>query len=446
MAQHTSPVHHVPYHLVCFGPDGVERKEPTGELASDSLVDSAAIADVTDVFVFSHGWNGDLTDAKRQYGRWLDAMAECVADRERLEGRARGFTPLLIGLHWPSKPWGDEPLGGNASFSVTAQDFKPTPEPIDQLVDEYASVLGDHPAIKSAIMRIVEVAKRDPIPASLPAVARDAYDDLNRHLEIRAEGDGAAPGDDREIFDPEQMYQAILMAEAAEPVAYGGFSLGGILGPLRYLSFWTMKKRAMLFGQSGAADLLTRLRTALPSARLHLAGHSFGCIVTSAAVAGPPETAFDGPRAESLVLIQGAMSLWSFCDRIPSRPDRDGYFRRVIGDRLVNGPILTTTSVHDKAVRILYPLAASILGQVAFGPGGLPAYGGVGTFGIQGPGIDIVDLDLQDPDADYHFQPNVAYNLNANGVISTMKGVSGAHSDICHPQVAHAVFRAADAS
>jgi pimeloyl-ACP methyl ester carboxylesterase len=204
-----------------------------------------------------------------------------------------------------------------------------------------------------------------------------------------------------------------------------------------------MKQRAMLFGQSGAADLLTRLRSSLPGARIHLAGHSFGCIVTCAAVAGSPGSAFGQPRADSLVLIQGAMSLWSFCNSIPDRPDRAGYFRRVVGDGLVNGPILATTSVHDKAVRVLYPLAAGVRDQISFAPGELPMYGGIGTFGVRGPGIEAVDDELHGVDADYHFEKGVTYNLNANNVIATMNGISGAHSDICHVELAHAVFAAA---
>jgi pimeloyl-ACP methyl ester carboxylesterase len=154
---------------------------------------------------------------------------------------------------------------------------------------------------------------------------------------------------------------------------------------LRYLSFWTMKRRAMLFGRSGVADLLTRLRSEIDG-RAHLARHSLGCIVTSSAIAGPPESAFDKARADSLTLIQGAMSLWSFCDVIPDRPDRPGYLRRVVGHGLVQGPVLATTSVHDKAVRVLCPLAAELFDQVAFEPQSLPMYGGIGTFGVQGPG------------------------------------------------------------
>jgi pimeloyl-ACP methyl ester carboxylesterase len=269
---------------------------------------------------------------------------------------------------------------------------------------------------------------------------------LNSHLQIESEGEGAAPGDDRGPFDPNQVYQALLIAEMAEPVAFGGFSLSGVLGPLRFLSFWTMKQRAMLFGQSGAADLLTKLREARKQARFHLTGHSFGCIVMSATVAGPPDAGFDEPRADSLVLIQGAMSLWSFCNRIPDRPDRSGYFRRVVDNELVSGPVLATTSLHDKAVRVLYPLAAGVLDQISFGaPGKLPTYGGIGTFGVRGPGIETVDDELHTIDVDYTFRPHVTYNLNCNNVISQTKGLSGAHSDICHPELAHAVFRAADA-
>jgi hypothetical protein len=445
MALNTSPIHHVSYHLVPFGPDGVERIEPSGELASEVLANSAKSGNITDIFIFSHGWNGDLADARGQYGRWLDAMAECRTDIERLKERQEGFRPLLVGLHWPSKPWGDEDLG-DASFSTPVANLDVSHDPVHDLVNDYAAVLGEDPAVRDAIARIVDAAARDAFPETLPPSARKAYLDLNNHLAIESDGEGAAPGDDRGPFHPDEIYRAMMQIEDIEPVPFGRFSLAGIMAPLRFLSFWTMKRRALLFGQSGAADLLTQLRSSLDGGRIHLAGHSFGCIVTSAAVAGPPESEYDQARADSLILIQGAMSLWSFCDSIPKQPDRAGYFRRIVGDGLVDGPIVATTSVHDKAVRMLYPLAAGLLDQTSFAPQDLPLYGGIGTFGVQGPGIQTLDNQLHESDFDYAFDKGVTYNLDANNVISQMSGISGAHSDICHPELAHAILRAADSS
>jgi hypothetical protein len=43
----------------------------------------------------------------------------------------------------------------------------------------------------------------------------------------------------------------------------------------------------------------------------------------------------------------------------------------------------------------------------------------------------------------YGFQAGRLYNLEASGIIKNGDGGSGAHSDIAHPEVAHAFWEAA---
>jgi hypothetical protein len=90
-----------------------------------------------------------------------------------------------------------------------------------------------------------------------------------------------------------------------------------------------------------------------------------------------------------------------------------------------------------------YPLAAGAARQVAFAPAEFPKYGAVGTFGLQGPGIDVVDGEMLPTDREYDFEAGKVYNLAGGRYIRTGGGFSGAHSDIAHPEVAHAVWRAA---
>src|SRR5207248_3302769 len=156
----------------------------------------------------SHGWKGDMPAAREQYGRWIGAMAQCAGDIARMRQVRPGFLPLLIGLHWPSLPYGDESVGGGVSFGVAGGD------PVEALIEQAAQ---------------------------------------------------------------------------EEAVSFGIFGLGGILSLLLQLSFWKMKDRARQFGETGGFDLLTTLqRTAAErDVRFHLMGHSLGCIVVSATVAGP---------------------------------------------------------------------------------------------------------------------------------------------------------------
>src|SRR4051812_15645492 len=108
------------YLLVAFDANGDERTDdpdgPNG-LMSERVLAALAEQPVTDVFVFSHGWKGDLPSARQQYGEWTTAMVK-DADLERTRQHRPGFKPLLVGLHWPSLPWGDEEFDEAASFAA----------------------------------------------------------------------------------------------------------------------------------------------------------------------------------------------------------------------------------------------------------------------------------------------------------------------------------------
>jgi pimeloyl-ACP methyl ester carboxylesterase len=227
-------------------------------------------------------------------------------------------------------------------------------------------------------------------------------------------------------------------------VSFGGSGASNaLLAPLVQLSFWKMKDRACRFGESGGFAFLSALMDSSRSreVRFHLMGHSFGCIAASACACGSGNLRLPG-RVYSVVLVQGALSLWSYCASIPQVPGKAGYFRKLISRNATIGPIVTTQSTHDTAVGSLYPMAAGAAGQVAMAPGDLPKYGGVGTFGARGDGLDIIDLVVQNTDFEYGFEPNRIYNIDCSTVICDGGPPSGAHSDIAKPEIAHLVWSA----
>jgi hypothetical protein len=426
------------YFLVSYDADGVERRE-NGAYFSDDVVAAVAAEAITDVVLLSHGWNGDLPAARDQYQRWLTTMTECAEDRAALVERLPGFRPLVVGLHWPSKAWGDEELGGGA-FAATAPGSSAGGTTVDELVDRYAGLLSQTDTARGALRTIFDAALTDIAPETLPADVTEAYAVLDAETGLGADGEGAQPGADRLPFDASSAYQDVLDEEDLN--AFGGSALGGILAPLRTLTFWQMKRRACRFGESGAADLLRRMQAAVPpgrTVRFHLMGHSFGCIVMSACVAGRSQD--QATPVDTIILVQGAMSLWSYCSSIPSAPRRPGYFHRIVADGLVRGAIIATMSEHDRAIGFFYPLGAAVARQRSFAPGRFPVYGGLGTFGARGlPAAQ--DLRLRDVSEPYQFEPQMIYNLESSSVIANGTGPSGAHSDICHPAVAHAVWSA----
>jgi hypothetical protein len=435
----TGPTESVPrtglgYYLLAFGSDNRDRTPEATRRAAESM----AREPVTEVWLFSHGWRGDVPAAREQYAGWIGAMA---AQRPDVASFRPSFRPLLIGLHWPSEPWGDEDVSGPVSFVVG--EAGSAASSIAAMVDDFARRLGDRREVRDPLRTIIAAAKFGAEPDHLPAEVEDAYRALDRALGLGAGGAGAEPGADREPFDPEAVYQDAL-ADAG-PAGFGLPGRDTLLSPLRTLSFWTMKDRARRFGEEAVHPLLRQLLevAAGRDVRFHLMGHSFGCIVASAAVAGPPGSAALPRPVDSLVLVQGAFSLWSFCYDIPFASGTPGYFRRVVGEGRVRGPIVTTQSRFDTAAGTWYPRAAWAGHQVAFDVGELPKYGAVGSYGIQGPGVPVANDVMRPAGATYAFQPGRIYNLESSQFINEGGGFSGAHSDIRKPAVAHAVWEAA---
>jgi len=421
------------YALVCFDEDGVERsddRDAPGGRFSEKVIEEVGARPITDIFIFGHGWKGDAQAAVAQYDNWIRALVNQQTDWARMQAQSGGFVPLFIGLHWPSLPWGDEEIGAGASFATGGGS-------VAALVDLYCQRLGGSPAVRAALAVIFEEARTNAAADALTDKARQAYLQLDKTLDLGENQLGGPPEADREPFDPDAAVEASLDLGAD----FGGQDLGGvILSPLRQLSFWTMKKRARKVGEGGMHDVLKRLQNASANARLHLVGHSFGCIVASSMLGGPAGAGLLVRPVDSCVLLQGAMSLWSFASNIPPAPGTAGYFSRVLVDGKVRGPMVSTISKFDTAVGRLYPVAAGVAGQVAFA--GLPKYGAIGAFGIQGT-KDTSFEKMLPADQGYRFENGRVYNLESSQFICKGGGLSGAHSDICGPEVAHLIWQAA---
>jgi hypothetical protein len=421
----------IDYHLISFDGSGVERTDDPDGTMSDRIVDAITAGAVTDVFVLSHGWMGDIPAARSQYNRWIGAMAAADGDRQRMREARPGYRSLIVGFHWPSEPFGEEDFE-DVAFAIGGTT-------IDDEVERWAARLADTPAAREALATIFAAAVEDSVPQTLPQEVVDAYAVLDREAGLASEGPGAAPGRDREAFDPETAFQESF----DEGFGLFGISLGGLLAPLKQLSFWRMKGRARSVGEGGGHDLFERILATGPDVRVHLMGHSFGCIVVTSMVAGPADGNGPSRPASSMALVQGATSHWAYCSDIPHDPGRAGYFHRLVARGDVAGPVVVTTSGHDRALAWWYPKAAGLAGQVDFVPGRPGKYGAIGIAGIQGPGVDVTTRPIGAADAIYGFAPGKVYNLTCDDVIDEGNFFSGAHSDIAHPEIARAVWEAA---
>lgn len=440
------------YHLVIFDKQGNERGEADRTQMSENLRRYLTESEprFTDVFILSHGWNGDAGGAKEQYTAWIQVMAEMKLDRERAAKGIEGFRPLIIGLHWPSLLWGDEDIPPGAIDLLPRDESSST----EHEVDAYAERLVDTPKARSALRTIIESAQNAMNTTNLPIDVKSAYETLRSECKLEKQDPRDRPGADLP-FDPQAIINDI---KAAQNNSLTMFPEQKLLGtgkplhltndiwkwPLRSLSFWAMRSRACKFGESGGNKLLRDLQTVAPTARFHLMGHSFGCIVVSAMLAGRPDQMVFTRPVHSLFLVQGALSIWSYAHRVPWTWSMPGYFHRILDRELVEGPILTTRSAHDRALHFFYPLGTLPLKKNFFLPWPhIPRYGAIGAYGIHGSSRAI-ELQMGSDAYDYAFKACQIYNLDATNVIRKSSGLlSGAHNDIAHREVAHAFWAAA---
>ncbi|MBP6820132.1 MAG: hypothetical protein KA368_01240 [Acidobacteria bacterium] len=431
------------YYLVNFDKDGKERFGGAEGVPSSEMLKELKNGGYTDVIIMSHGWMGDVPAAIEQYNKWIPNLFTCPADIEAMKAKRPGFKPLYVGLHWPSLPWGDEESDGSFGFDPQSEVAKI----IKATVDDYAARLGNVRGIRRPLKTIVTAALGE--HTTLPDNVRAAYLALGKALGFESGSDKTKIDAGIQNFDPEQMFQEALKQES-EDFQVGSFSktsfFGSLLSPLRTFSFWEMKSRARQFGESGGNALLRAIQKTMTDAgreaHIHLMGHSFGCAVVSAIAAGKPGDTTPQAAVDSMTLAQGALSIWAYCPSIPKDGGRPGYFTQMIKNARVRGPIVTTQSEFDRAVGFFYKIGSGVAGQVSFA-GELPTIGALGAFGIQGMDLITEGLKMKSATEPYNFKPGRIYNLESSDVIKNGGGFVGAHSDIVHPEVAHALWQAA---
>jgi hypothetical protein len=417
-----------------------ERGNPDqGEVAA--LLAELPGEDLTDLLVFAHGWNSDRGQARRLYRLYFQQVPGLLA---QAGSQARVGT---VGVVWPSKRWADEPeptgeaAGGGAAGLGDAAAAAP---PADAaLVEDLKDVFqgAEQRRALDELARLLTERPEDPA-----ALAR--FQTLMG--ELAATPDAAPAGEDQGeqalLEDtPEEVFGRF--ADAVPQTGQGGAAgLGDAFGrlwngakeALRQLTYFEMKKRAGVVGKQGLGPLLGRIAQADPEVRMHLLGHSFGARLVSFALAGLPDPAASPVR--SLYLLQGAFSHFAFAAALPMDRSRGGALKGMAAR--VDGPLVTSFSVHDTAVGRLYPLASlSARDDAAALEDRLFRWGGIGHDGAQA--VEATVATLGPVGTDYPFQRGRFVNLDGNAVINGGRPPAGAHSDIFHPELVWAGLAAA---
>jgi hypothetical protein len=406
----------------------------------------------TDVIVASHGWNNTQEQAEQFYTDLFTNFAAVASDQLRNKKIA------IVGVIWPSKRFTDvvdaavveQARGGGAGFgsSSTAAD-----ETIKAKLDVIATMFD-----KKAARKITAAKNQIGKLESDLAARRKFVDELRSLLDESA----AHEEDNSALFFKldgsvilEKLKQptplvssgggggggaASIGAHPKTPQAGGAAGLGDIFSGIKagairflnYLAYYEMKKRAGTVGQNGVGPLLDRLADNVQ--RVHLVGHSFGCRVVTAAAATSRTD-----KLQSMSLLQAAFSHNSFSKSM------NGFFRTVVDNQRIKGPIVVTYTPNDRAVGIAYPAASRLAGTVAsaFGDAN-DKFGGLGRNGAQKmePDEVVQGVDqLLAVGSSYSWRSGRFHNLESSKYIVNPSG-GDAHMFVTGKEVAWTISRA----
>ncbi len=398
------------------------------------LDEAFALADgsCTDLIVMAHGWNNDAREAMELYKHLAASMRDVLSQGKVPALRDRTLT--LVCVLWPSKKFADEHgnIGGAAGVGSAQKELA-----VADQINDLRTLYPDHES-----QRIL-----DGLVALVPqledrATARRKFaDQLRKLLDADAADDEDAT---KEFLDADG---GELMDRLAKPLllpgppggrvgAGGAAGFGDLLsGPLgaakkllNFATFFEMKARAGDVGTRGVAPFVAQIKESRPELNVHLLGHSFGArLVAAAAKHLPPDS------VATVSLLQGAFSHHGFAREF--EPGRHGFFRHVIDNKTVRGPVVITKTANDKAVGFAYAVASRISNDAAAGVGDAgDKFGGIGRNGAVKT-TEAVDGELLPVGGAYAFRPRVLHNLLADKFIADHSAVNG-------KEVAYAVLSA----
>ena len=432
----------IPYSAARFDKDGAALNKQDVKLPDGT----------TDVIVAAHGWNNTEEQAQQLYTNLFTSFAAVASDQLQNKKIA------IVGVIWPSKKFTDvvdaavaeQARSGGAAFGTSSaaadETLKAKLDVIATMFDKKAA--RKITAAKNQIGKLesdLDARRKfvDELRGLLDESAADEEDNSALFFKL----DGAVMLE--KLKQPTPVVPsggggrggaASLGARPAATPAGGAAGLGDIFSGvkagairfLNYLAYYEMKKRAGTVGQQGVGPMLDRLAGNVQ--RTHLVGHSFGCRVMTAAAA-----ASTTDKLQSMSLLQAAFSHNGFSKSM------NGFFRSVVDNHRIKGPILVTYTPNDRAVGIAYPVASRLSGTVAsaFGDAN-DKFGGLGRNGAQKmePGEVVQGVDqLLAVGGSYGWQSGHFHNLESSKYIIDPNG-GDAHGFVTGKEVAWAISRA----
>ncbi|HMG04318.1 MAG TPA: hypothetical protein VK581_02580 [Chthoniobacterales bacterium] len=441
----------IPYTTAVFDKDGKLQNNPT------------IPAGTTDLLVASHGWNNDAADAEGLYTKLFSNFADVTSTDPEIKKRKLA----IVGVIWPAKKFdqlmtqlasSSGQAGGAASLAPGAEDDVAIAAMMEAI--NRAAPLFDDAGDDKRLARLRELARPnlehdENAQTEFMKILRELLDPDGSHIGEQQSEDSSDvffEGQPNVIFENAK---APTPASASDPAPApapatgsnptdGAGSAASFLGNvfskaanavsslMNLTTYFEMKKRAGNVGKVGVAPLIDKLAAQVE--RVHLMGHSFGGRVVTAAAANSTTK-----KLHSMALLQAAFSHNGFSKK------KNGFFRSVVDNKRVNGPIFVTHTKNDKAVGLAYPAASKISNDQSSAFGGPDdPFGGLGSNGAQqmetGEIFETTNT-LQSVGGAYQWQAGHFHNLDSTKFIIDPKG-GDAHGWIFVPEVAWAISRA----
>lgn len=415
------------------------------------------IPPATDLLVLSHGWNNDKQEAADLYAAILtNARLQIKSGAHPMTGR----NIVVFAVHWPSKKIAaaEQIPGGAASLAPDAS----INADLDALRKLFDGTDGFGSPLNPDVVKVL-----DSVRELLPNLEQDAQaqDDVGRLLRsimppstnqeepaipdtfYSGTGFDALSRLSRPAIDTTPAMGGAAGINIGATAAIGGAAgLGnlftgvknGVQNFLNLFTYYEMKDRAGVIGSGAIHRLLVEIQKANGALRIHLAGHSFGGRLVTAALASSDTGTLS---VRSVSLLQAAFSHYGFARQYDGV--HDGFFRDGVAQPgHLGGSLVITYSKKDRAVGIAYPLASRLRDQIAASLGDAnDPYGGMGRNGAQKTPteVDTAEATLRPAGAKYQeLKAGRIYNLEASAFISS-------HSDVSNENVVHAVLSAMEA-
>jgi len=432
---------------------------------------------ITDLWIFAHGWNTDEMGADSTYNNWVKRIQE----RIQQEITDPNYNPAFVGVYWPSKAWIGSAAKQHASINYPGtrllqhldtgefeQDMYEVEIDVDE--DRDALELGEATSnmekepnkagfLEACLSMIDPGSKRGSSSFEDATKIRDILflsqkptsADIEEFVRILNRYRTKDP--QPEAFETPDVIDApkLVLEYLNEELTYESYTPDNpLLNVFRSFTFGTMKERAAAIGQNGVAVFLQEVKRTLrqhkQAVRLHLFGHSFGAKLVTASVNTLAQLlSEEGPAVDSLILLLGAFSQFSFSSNIPVKNGGVGRYADVVDRKLVANPVAVIYSRYDLANKEMYPLGMRLVGHKRTYEIGGPddRFGSIGANGAQGlyptncRTIDMLPLEVS---YDLSSLKGIScLNIDGQSYISADKDKRpvGAHGDTDRPEIFH---------